>query len=462
MRREETFGGWYGDNLFTGDYVSLLAGHSIKLNNQLTIALPNGEDTLYLKMYLFNNEILLAGKGGRTGSCYIKQLGERDWINLGPVNGDVNPIVFNGPYLFICRNNFRVDRYNLIDLSLSFVLTQAIGVNGIRYFDENSTPHTGDETYNGSLDPSINVAQYTRLFHPSLPIIVGQGYNGGLIAVTSHGRFQIEPGAVNFYQAYRQGNNFCVTCVKQLENKTVFLWFDYDELIKFPPEGHIKPDEPEEPKVIPNHLDIVTSERSKFGSKIGDKESFTITNRVVERIASEGWGLCKAPSGGHGFVVDGQNYRVDKIVLKNTSVLVDILGSSGTGASTPVWNVNENDPNALTSWAHFVSNIPDDNGNTDPNPPVPNNSELQSLKNLVLKLQGDLESLRSAAIMRGDRIALKTGHEWNGVEKEYYLCAEQMGSPEDSLAQDIRTPGAVNASRKSVGAFESWTVEKLS
>jgi hypothetical protein len=64
--------------------------------------------------------------------------------------------------------------------------------------------------------------------------------------------------------------------------------------------------------------------------------------------------------------------------------------------------------------------------------------------------------------MRGDRIALKTGHEWNGVEKEYYLCAEQMGSPEDSLAQDIRTPGAVNASRKSVGAFESWTVEKLS
>jgi hypothetical protein len=118
--------------------------------------------------------------------------------------------------------------------------------------------------------------------------------------------------------------------------------------------------DPQEPPVptFSNHLDVVQRERAKYGPTIGDTEAFLITNAVAldPAVKAEGWGLCKAPAGGHGVLMNGQNYRVDKLCHPQ-GFINDILGSSGTGAATAQWGPTADANGNPSNWAPAFGDV---------------------------------------------------------------------------------------------------------
>lgn len=154
---------------------------------------------------------------------------------------------------------------------------------------------------------------------------------------------------------------------------------------------------PPPPKPMTNHFDVVQRERAKYPATIGDAECFAITNAVAADpgVSADGWGLTKAPSGGHGYIVGGQNYRVDKLCHPQ-GFICDILGSSGSGAAVAAWNVNA-DPNGNAgNWAAAIPgftitpSVPPPPVN--PTPPSP---DLTTLIGLVAELHASVATLKA-------------------------------------------------------------------
>lgn len=146
-----------------------------------------------------------------------------------------------------------------------------------------------------------------------------------------------------------------------------------------------------------NHLDVVQRERAKYAATIGDAECFAITNAVAADpgVSADGWGLTKAPSGGHGYVVGGQNYRVDKL-CHPSGFICDILGSSGSGAAVAAWNVNA-DPNGNAgNWAAPIAGFTITPSVPPPpvNPNPPSSPDLTTLIGLVAELHASVATLQ--------------------------------------------------------------------
>jgi hypothetical protein len=163
-------------------------------------------------------------------------------------------------------------------------------------------------------------------------------------------------------------------------------------------------------------------------------------------VKVEGWGLTKAPPGGHGYVVNGQNYRVDKLCHPE-GFINDILGSGGTGAFTPQWGPNP-DPNGNPSnWAPAIGNV------TPPPAQPPPSASLDAAVRVLIEaavapLRTDIAALKTQKppapqplSLTGRKVALRTD---NG----YYVVAEDGGA------------GEVNATRQSVGGWETFTLEE--
>lgn len=180
------------------------------------------------------------------------------------------------------------------------------------------------------------------------------------------------------------------------------------------------PPPPPEPPTMPtfeNHIDVVERERAKYGAIIGDAEAFAVTNAVAKdpAVKAEGWGLTKAPPGGHGWIVNGQNYRVDKLCHPQ-GFINDILGSSGAGESKPQWSPNADANGNPSNWAPAIGDVPPP---PPPDNPPPASDDLAKLRNelhaAVADLLGKYDAQQRAidgmtstlALLAGDVEALK-------------------------------------------------------
>lgn len=169
----------------------------------------------------------------------------------------------------------------------------------------------------------------------------------------------------------------------------------------------VPPPPPTEPPIMPtfeNHIDVVERERAKYGASIGDAEGFAITNAVAldPAVKAEGWGLTKAPAGGHGYVVNGQNYRVDKLCHPQ-GFINDILGSSGLGLFTPQWSPSADANGNPSNWAPAIGDVP------PPPPPPPPSDDLAQVKASIAAISGRVDSMQAQLV--GIRAELLTAAE---------------------------------------------------
>lgn len=137
---------------------------------------------------------------------------------------------------------------------------------------------------------------------------------------------------------------------------------DLADLAPQPPAPSPQPPTPNpvaEPKPMPafsNHLDVVQRERAKFPqSTLTEEQCFTVTNAVASdpAVKADGWGLTKAPAGGSGWVVNGQNYRLDKL-CHPSGYINDIL-SDTPGAAGAQWGPNPDANGNSANWAAAVA-----------------------------------------------------------------------------------------------------------
>ena len=146
-----------------------------------------------------------------------------------------------------------------------------------------------------------------------------------------------------------------------------------------------------------NHLDIVQRERAKYPqSSLTEEQCFRVTNAVASdpAVKADGWGLTKAPAGGSGFVVNGQNYRLDKL-CHPSGYINDIL-SDTPGAAGAQWGPNADSNGNPSNWAPAVAL------DGPSQPPVPQPSQppaqppsvdLQPLKDQIAALEARLSAL---------------------------------------------------------------------
>lgn len=446
MIRRELLNAWYGDSSIQGDVVALYRDKEIQLNNR-SIVLPN-ENVLQLVLYRSGNKIYLAGQGNETGTAWFYSDGV--WKGLGPCFG-VNSCLIAEGRLFIVRSGDTVDIYDIDDTSEPLdTRHQQIGVNGIRYV-ESGIITTGDETYNGSVDPEINIAEYTVLSD----VKIGQGYNGGCIAVFSFNgkkyRSIIEPGDCKFIRCHRDLNNFSIYIVKQVESKGVFLSFQFNELLDLNQETQNIPIPGPTPMTVPNKSVELEQFHRDYGVVNNDDDS---KRKFVLAFASYLNGIDKSGRWGgkarEGFDEPSKatlGYWIGDnpptFPTDGKMHVFQLVGSNGVVSWDTRAENNDPDYNNI-SGRFFPSNSVTPNPNPNPVPnPMPNPTDLEQR---VLALEAKFANLDRSLIQDGQSIGLET---WNGK----FLCAEDGGN----LRRD-QNPLATD--RTAVGPWETLKIRK--
>lgn len=218
-------GGWYGDNTLQRDYVSLHRDSHIVCNGK-RIELPPGQSNLLQLVCLnWRGQVLIAGQGQKNNNWLWK---DNKWIDLGPSFGTFSCTFGPSNLYIVCGNNL----YYLYDLEAdkkSNSISRVIGANGIRYINFNQALDgiiTGDRTYGPS---PYNLSQWTSY----QDLVLGQSYIDGAVLIRNGIQYKIESGDTEFLRLHYDGFNIAISIVKMLENRTVFYWFDINELNQF-------------------------------------------------------------------------------------------------------------------------------------------------------------------------------------------------------------------------------------
>lgn len=243
IRRLEIPGGTYTEAFPSaaglGDVFSVRVGDV--LTSRGNVAFGASGLPLYARGCVNGSRLLLAGQGHDSGHAVYFDGSE--WQSFGPAHG-VNVAAFDPRdcRLWIVRSGDLASTRTLTGEQESF--SAAFGSQGIRYIRDDGSPVTGDSTY-GSAD--LNLFEYTICNG----IAIGQGGNGGLVAVGPSGRRVLEPGETYFVRANCAGSQFAVATWKPRERKAVALWFDASDLASFPADGPSVPVPSPKPKPEP-------------------------------------------------------------------------------------------------------------------------------------------------------------------------------------------------------------------
>ncbi len=204
-----------------------LRDRQIMLPNQLNIQTnPLGDLPLYHRVPRDGDFRIAAqvadrdpAKPGKGTWEWTPELG---WVMVDPYSYGVNATIYRGPTLYISNPGW--------------------GSQGFRYWDHlslSSEVIRGDWTVNDQTSWAVEhhvtgLYEWTQLGG----ITVGQGANGGCIAVINGNRYLIEPGAPSFIRFDSDGENCVVSIVKLQEGQSVIKWFTRTELLNdfFPPE----------------------------------------------------------------------------------------------------------------------------------------------------------------------------------------------------------------------------------
>lgn len=313
MVRKEIHGGWHGENLPGGEFAVSIAKTNVVQTHNGPVT---GEELLYTRCCAVGG-FKFAGQQ-QNGTQNVEWAGK--FAPVGPSYG-VNPVCY--------------------DQSTGELLQGApqFGSQGIR-FVEGGIPRTGDETY-ARVD---EIYEWTR----QGDVTVGQGPQGGAVAIVGGKTLLVEPGDCRFVRFNREGDLLAITIVKLQEGKTVLLWLIRNEIESFPLYEMSKPS-PIDPVNPPKEKDPVSTvtngpsddeiNRAKemlalvrrewnFGSNQNDSP---YVREVAARLGGN-WGL----NGKRG---DPQNVSHDILAWKvpgSQPVLFDVLVDGG-GANGPAF-----------------------------------------------------------------------------------------------------------------------------
>lgn len=458
INRFTTENTWYGDRIPTGFRASLILNNAgILTNFDGTIGLPfQSQNVLFLRIHYYNNIVYIAGQGGIDGNAWIWNSKTQKWEVLVKSFG-TNPIYFYSDKILVVTSSNIITLYSLESLRNVGEIRHQIGVNGIRWIEGDGLIITGDDTYNGSLDPKVNVAEYTKIEG----YYIGQSYIDGCTLVSSKDRKTIEKGDCRFIRAYKDGTKFYVTIVKQPEHRTVFIDFDESDISSFSdePTSNPIPEKPPEkkPMTVPNESSRLNEFKQQYGNISNDDESkrkfiFAFASWLNGRSNTTRWGG-KARTGVNDSSKATLGYWIgDPIPTSPTDGKLHVFQLVGSNGNVS-WDTRaeNNDPgynNIDARWfPSAVSSIPVDNPPKD-NPP---NSDLEKR---VLKLETELLLLKNGDVLKvGDSISLQT-------EDGFFVCAEGSGRDENQIDGILRVPGNVNATRKAVGGWEKFKIGK--
>lgn len=206
ITRLEVAAGWYGEALPSGEYAVAVPSQKKLVSHVGDI--PFGPESPLFVRVTNAGGFKLAGQGQDTGRTV--EWGGGFW-NTKPVACGVSPVIY--------------DSFGVLHIS-----DCSIGSQGWRYVADDGTLVTGDQSFSS---PIFHLYEFTT--HGD--ITIGQGGDGGAIAVTPQGRFVLEPGYTVFIRYNRVGDRLAVTIVKLLEGKTVLLWLDAGDVATFPREA---------------------------------------------------------------------------------------------------------------------------------------------------------------------------------------------------------------------------------
>jgi hypothetical protein len=206
ITRLEVVGGWYGEALPSGEYAVAVPSQNKLVSHAGDI--PFGPESPLFVRVTNAGGFKLAGQGQDTGRTV--EWGGGFW-NTKPVACGVSPVIY--------------DSFGVLHIS-----DCSIGSQGWRYVADDGTLVTGDQSFSS---PVFHLYEFTT--HGD--ITIGQGGDGGAIAVTPQGRFVLEPGYTVFIRYNRVGDRLAVTIVKLHEGKTVLLWLDAGDVATFPREA---------------------------------------------------------------------------------------------------------------------------------------------------------------------------------------------------------------------------------
>jgi hypothetical protein len=119
----------------------------------------------------------------------------------------------------------------------------------------------------------------------------------------------------------------------------------------------------------PNHLPTVTAVRNTYPTTtdLGNRRAWEICNKVAWAHRAEGFGLVTKPEG-NNYVYNGVGYSIDLVFHRETSTIVDILGSSET-LGVPQWSEAGTLP--VNRWRGAYDPAIVDGDPTPPEPPDP-------------------------------------------------------------------------------------------
>lgn len=277
------------------------------------------------------------------------------------------------------------------------------GSQGIRWIDPDGTVHTGDSTYSG---PPL--WEWTRIGN----IRVGQGgpnaKDEGVRVIGADDVLRaLNHDVARFIRVHQVVDRISICYLRETDGANVRILASEAELLAAAPVVSAPPvqppplpvDPPKEPKPVsfPNHLDIVQRERAKYPlSSLTEEQCFRVTNAVASdpAVKADGWGLTKAPAGGSGFIVNGQNYRLDK--LCHPSGFINDILSDTPGAAGAQWGPNADSNGNPSNWAPAVALDGQSQPPVQPpaqQPAQPQSVDLQPLKDQIAALEARLSAL---------------------------------------------------------------------
>lgn len=282
MRILPIVGGWYGENLPSGEYAVAVPGRGVETHQGFVPNPPNsGLGPLYLRITNVNG-FAMAGQphDGPKGTLYWDSP-TVGWRLLTPVSYGVSGHIF--------------DQQGVLRI-LEAGPNQTS--QGYRYVARDGRLVLGDETYT---DPARQIWEWTEYDG----ITIGQGEQGAIVLANGK-RYLLEPDDCRFIRFNKVGNDCAVTIVKLAERRTILKWFTVAEIASLPvigtapapnpppPDpGHPAP--PKEPPVS-DRTDVVVKwkeavERAGIpvtGSLAG---AFEVTKRVAWELRNDGIGL---------------------------------------------------------------------------------------------------------------------------------------------------------------------------
>ena len=415
----------FGDCRPDGRFAVNVPGVAIK-SERGDIPLPDPAGLDYIRLAA---SLKLAGTGQSNGTVW--EWDGAHWTDRGPSYGP-HAVIYDA-----------ADQLRIVNTVIAY---QATG--GYRYVDPASHQIVSVHDSMGTAADGI------REFTDCGPFIVGQGQDGGAVLKFKDDGIHrlLASGNADFVNASFDGTTAAITVVNDAAHSTALMFASVEELRALPPvvtpAPAPTPDPPPAPTPepipvnFPNHLDAVQRERGRYAAAtLTEAQCFAVTNAVASdpAVRADGWGLTKAPAGGSGYVVNGQNYRLDKL-CHPSGYINDIL-SDTPGAAGAQWGPNADANGNPSNWAPPVGltpvpdppPLPDPTPEPPPAPPVdlgPIYQQLADLKAQVAAGEARISALedRPSGIPHGAPVTVK-GHvpglsmktisgfdlEWKGV-----------------------------------------------